>query len=228
MELTLALVALAAVLAWVFKAFSGERTDTSAAPPEGAFDRSSRRDEAEADEPEPEDADEDELEDDGVHVAAMTSDGWSFVPMGHHVRLVAPRPQRDPLAPRSELGGLKGLLSGDLDDPAHGGGPRFERLDAGDLIGARVVRGAPDHDPWRLEALGRDRDYRAWRFETEEAAQAARALVEAIVVRPERDEYDEPRPLVAADFEAAFREHEEIERELAAMPDVEDPEERQP
>ena len=32
----------------------------------------------------------------------------------------------------------------------------------GDLIAARVRRGAPDLDPWRLETLGRDRDLTAW------------------------------------------------------------------
>src|SRR3990172_2697740 len=45
-----------------------------------------------------------------------------------------------------------------------------EQLGRGDLIAARVKRGAPDHDPWRLEALGRDGEYQAWRFETEDAA----------------------------------------------------------
>jgi hypothetical protein len=85
------------------------------------------------------------------------------------------------------------------------------------LVAARVTRGAPDHDPWRLEALGRDHEYRAWRFETEEAARAALALVEGRVVQPPRDRDGERVAVDDADFMAARRREEEIEAELATM-----------
>jgi hypothetical protein len=93
------------------------------------------------------------------------------------------------------------------------GGAR-ESIVAGDLVGARVTRGAPDHDPWRLEAIGRDGDYRAWRFETEDAARAALEMVQR-VVRPGRDEEGEPRPPSDADYADALRREETIMAELA-------------
>jgi hypothetical protein len=95
----------------------------------------------------------------------------------------------------------------------------IEQLGRGDLIAARVVRGAPDHDPWRLEVLGRDREYRAWRFETEEAARAASVLVTGRVVRAPRDPDGEPVTIGDADYVAARRQEEEIEAELATMPE---------
>jgi len=132
---------------------------------------------------------------------AVSSDGWSFVPVGDRdkVQLVPPRVP-------DELAREAGRAS-------------LEQLGRGDLIAARVVRGAPDHDPWRLEALGRDREYRAWRFETEEAARAAAALVTARVVRALRDRDGEPVVVGDADFAAARQQDEEIEAELATMPE---------
>jgi hypothetical protein len=145
---------------------------------------------------------------DGPHeTVAVTSDGWSFVPFGERdrVRLMPP------VTPAgSELMAARG-------------GP--EQLARGDLIAARVKRGAPDHDPWRLEALGRDHEYRAWRFETEEAARAALALVERCIVRAARDEDGEPIAVGDAEFAEARRREEEIESELAAMTDLEAPDE---
>ena len=91
-----------------------------------------------------------------------------------------------------------------------------ERINVGDLIGARVKRGAPDLDPWRLEAVGRDQDYRAWFFETEEAARAALALLDRRVVRPLKDEDGDTRLLTPADFDAARELDEETERALDA------------
>jgi hypothetical protein len=215
MEITVTLLIVAAVLGVVFKVFS--RDETAEASPRSRLERDD-----DAVPPDPSDFDDDAVGDD-EHAAAMTSDGWSFVPMGHGVRLVE---HARVAGDAEDRGGLKGMFGGEGGEaPTHG--PRFDRLDTGDLIAARVVRGAPDHDPWRLEGLGRDRDYRAWRFETEEAARAAFALVEARVVRPALDADDEPMAIGPADFDAAYREHEEIERELATLAD-EEPEGERP
>ena len=102
-------------------------------------------------------------------IAAITSDGLMFIPFEQGVQLLIPASRED--WPRSSR-------------------PRRSRVagwpaccSCGDLGAARVVRGAPGVDPWRLEALGRDREYLAWSFETEEAARAALDLLERIVVR---------------------------------------------
>jgi hypothetical protein len=94
-----------------------------------------------------------------------------------------------------------------------------EMISAGDLVGIRVHRGAPDHDPWRLEALGRDGEYRAWRFETRDAAEAAALIVQPIV-RPRRDADGEPQPIADAEFTEAIRQEAMIEAELALPPEL--------
>jgi len=141
---------------------------------------------------------------DGDEAVAVTSDGWTFLPVADRdrVQLIPPLARRDadPIAPR----------------------PVPEQLARGDLIAARVRRGAPDHDPWRLEALGRDHDYRAWRFETEEAARAALALISRSIVAPPRDAEDADLHVGDEAFAAARRREEEIESELATMPEVEE------
>jgi hypothetical protein len=143
-------------------------------------------------------------------IAALTSDGVAFVPRGDGIALVpAGRPVE------SELNVL---------GSGPGRGRTAETLIAAELIAARVKRGAPDHDPWRLEALGRDREYRAWRFETEEAAQAALRLVDERIVRSPRDENGDAVRIGDADFAEARRVEEETERELASgVPYEEDP-----
>jgi hypothetical protein len=139
----------------------------------------------------------------GIPVA-VTSDGWSFMPVADRdrVRLIPPLTPREmeQVVPRAQA----------------------DQLARGDLIAARVKRGAPDHDPWRLEALGRDGEYRAWRFETEDAARAALALVSRSIVATPRDEDGAEVVPGDADFAEARRREEEIERELASMPDVEE------
>lgn len=149
--------------------------------------------------PPPSDSEETEADEDSPETVAVTSDGWSFLPVGDRdkLRLVPPR-EPDEMA---QLTGRQGI----------------EQLGRGDLIAARVTRGAPDHDPWRLEALGRDHEYRAWRFETEDAARAALALVEGRVVQEPRDHDGERVGVGDADFAAARRREEEIEAELATM-----------
>ena len=161
--------------------------------------------------PEPEQGDEVEVEaeaEPGMEEAtvAITSDGWAFVPLADRdrVRLVPPR---EP-----------GPGSADPEGSSPPAGRAVaEQLGRGDLLAARVRRGAPDHDPWRLEGLGRDHEYRAWRFETEEAARAAYVLVERRVVRAPRDEDGETVTVSDADFDAARRREEEIEAELATL-----------
>lgn len=139
----------------------------------------------------------------GIPVA-VTSDGWSFMPVADRdrVRLIPP------LTPR------------EMEQVVPRAAP--DQLSRGDLIAARMKRGAPDHDPWRLEALGRDGEYRAWRFETEDAARAALALVSRSIVVAPRDEDGAEVIPGDRDFIEARRREEEIERELAAMPDVEE------
>ena len=164
-----------------------------------------------------------------LQVVAVTSDGWAFVPHGKDVQLI---PAGDPDEP--ELGSATPgqIPLSDLDasseGPRAGGRPTpamqaAGHLAPGDLIGARVKRGAPGVDSWRLEALGRDRDYRAWPFETEDAARAALALLSERIVRPPRDDDGEPAPPKAEDFELARAEHQQTEEELANMPEDEPP-----
>ena len=131
-------------------------------------------------------------------VAAITSDGWSFIPDGHEVVMMPPRAGTD--SPTAHI------IDASQMGPA--------RIDIGDLIGVRVVRGAPDFDPWRLEGLGRDGDYRAWFFENEEAARAARDLLERRVVRVPVDADGDPHPPRDQDFEQARKLDEETEQSL--------------
>lgn len=152
--------------------------------------------------PPDDEAEPDEDEGSGAsEIVAVTSDGWAFVPVGDRdkVQLLPPRVPDE----MAQVAGRQGV----------------EQLGRGDLIAAHVKRGAPDHDPWRLEALGRDHEYRAWRFETEEAARVALELVMGRVVRPPRDRDGDPIPVGDADFAAARRREEEIEAELATMPE---------
>jgi hypothetical protein len=203
---TLLIVAGVGGIAWLIKAFSGEKQEEDSegrAPPTLASG-------AELIEDGEEDED-DGFVDDGV--VAITSDGWAFVPSGNHVELIPPGDSED-LPPAAAAHGPANPKTG---RQVTGWKPG-EHLTQGDLVDARVRRGAPDHDPWRLEALGRDRDYRAWRFETESAAHAALALVESRVVRPPLDEYGDPIPVGAEDYMVAQRQAEATEAELANEP----------
>ena len=141
------------------------------------------------------DDDEVDLESDEDGGAAITVDGLAFIADEHGVNLV---PTPDPLAPA--LGPVVPL----------------EYLRPGDFTGARVVRGDPSRDPWRLELLGREGEYVCYGFEVEEAARIALDLLERrSVMRLARD--DEGRPFVPSteQFEEARRRHDETERLLA-------------
>jgi hypothetical protein len=167
--------------------------------------------------PEPEEMPEALLEPDGAdeepggEIAAMSSDGWTFVPFGNGVRLWSPAGED------AEPG----------ESPKGGPGPSRPAvvLSAGDLIAARVVRGTPGEAPWVLETLGRDREFSSWTFETEEAAHAARELLERLVVKVPASRYGEPEPVTDAEMEEARHIAEETMRELANMPETEPPEE---
>ncbi len=214
-ETAILIVLGAGAAAWLMRAFSGGRDEqvTLEQP---------RRPVAEPDEEEADEAGP-------AEAVAMSSDGWAFLPDGDAVHLIPPgEPEETWPVPAAGTAGLEPGTNPETEALGGRGTPvnpktgrrvpgwmPGEHLVAGDLIAARVVRGAPDHDPWRLEALGRDRDYRAWRFETEEAAHTALALLTGRIVRAPRDEDGDPVQVVAADFADAQREAEEIERELA-------------
>jgi hypothetical protein len=121
------------------------------------------------------------------------------MPDGDEVQIVPPREAPDPLQPA--LGETSPVHidrnTGALEEAPRGQALPLtkpgEHLDVGDLRGVRVVRGAVGVDPWRLEALGRDGEYRAWPFETEDAARAAGELLRTRIVRAPVDEDGTPR-----------------------------------
>ena len=139
----------------------------------------------------------------------MSSDGWTFVPFGDGVRLWTPA--GEDAEPGESPGG------------GHGPSRPAVVLSAGDLVGTRVVPGTPGEAPWCLETLGRDREFSAWSFETEEAARAARDLLERSVVRVPSGPDGEPAPVTDAEIEEARHIAEETLRELANMPETETP-----
>jgi len=209
-ETTIGLIALAGVLAFVVRMFSrDEQRSSSDARPDDVdalLAEASASDAATTGE-----------------TVAITSDGWAFVPDGDEVQLIPPvdhedeAPYREPASPSGLPAGPPIAQEGAMIPLAarrsHAHRPG-EHLDSGDLVGARVRRGAPDFDPWRLEAIGRDGEYRAWFFETKDAADTALDLLEARIVRVPRDEDGEPRPVSDTDYEEARRRDEETERAL--------------
>ena len=194
-----------ALAAWLLRRFSGgdgiDRQQLSGPVDEPAPEAPT------APEPDDEEAEADESDE----VAAVTSEGWMFIPFEQGVELILPATPEQ-LAEESATQTIaRGRVGG--------------MLSAGDLVAARVVRGAPGLDPWRLEALGRDREYLSWSFETEESARTALELLERIVVRAPADADGEPLVAEAAEFQEARRVHEQTEEELATMPETEEPEE---
>jgi hypothetical protein len=175
--------------------------------------------------------DDEDDEDEGgmVEAAAITSDGYAFVPRGTlGVELVPPGEDDEELRHRAESHGSDALKHAMATAPINPHtGKRLvawkpgETLDVGDMIAARIVRGAPDYDPWRLEALGRDYDYRLFAFETQEAAQIALKLVQERIVRAPRDKSGDEIPVGAEDFAVARRQFDETEEALAMESDEE-------
>ena len=200
-----ALIVGVGVVAFLLRRSRGER-DESVTLPEPVATPEHELVASERDDP-----DEDEADD--LHVA-LSSEGLAFAPHGRGV-LIAP--QRHFRGAGADAGS-GGSLGGETPEQH----PIL--LSPGDLIAVRVVRGAPDLDPWRLETLGRDRDLVVWPFETRDAAEAARTLLDQRIVRPVLDADGEPVPVTDADFEAAQDELERTLNELnAELPDDDDP-----
>lgn len=211
-ELTIAVVVGVAALAFAMKMFARP-------PEERGSGESPARDSVEAL--------LEEVSGGSPEIVAITSDGIAFVPDEGSVYLVPPGEPDDVLV-QPKLGAETSFPitseTGVPFDPRAPVNPRTgrrlqgwilgQRLVHGDLIGARMVRGAPDYDPWRVEGLGRDRDYQAWAFETEDAARAALELIERHVVRTPDDENGDPRPPSSADYDEARRRDEETEHAL--------------
>jgi hypothetical protein len=227
-EVTIGLVLAAGAAALLLRVFSSEGRDERVAPrPEAVPSREA------AAEPDLADLEADEA----GEAVAITSEGWAFLPDGEAVHLVPPGEPEDvwpvrattvtdtaPTAdPEVQVMSGRGAPVNPRTGHRMPGWRPGEHLAPGDLAAARVTRGAPDYDPWRLEALGRDREYRSWSFETEDAARAALDLLEGRIVRPPLDEDGEPRRAAAEDYAAARREQEEIERALAMEPDEPEP-----
>jgi hypothetical protein len=167
--------------------------------------------------------DDDDSDDESPELVAVTSDGWSFVPEGADVYLVPPSQPDEPWKRPNDEGEYR-------DGPGAGRRVPFtgEQLRPGELIGARVIRGAPDSDPWRLEAIGRDGDYRFWAFETEEAARAALAILDPRIVRAPMGDDGDPVPIGSTDFLLARQTYEITESEMAVRPYEEEEEEPLP
>lgn len=158
----------------------------------------------------------DDFVDEDVEAVAVTSDGYSFLPDLHAVRVMPPGEDDDE------------PWSGKRSD-AQGGGHRRGgqaialSMHPGDLRGARVTRGGADDSPWLLETLGRDGEFLPWGFETREAAEAAKAVLESRgIVALGRDEEDRPVPPSREAWEEARRLWEETQAELS-MDDDADP-----
>jgi hypothetical protein len=159
----------------------------------------------------PEEPFEDEDADASDQIAAITSEGWMFIPFEKGVQLLIPASPEQLAEELATQAVARGRVAG--------------MLSCGDLGAARIVRGAPGVDPWRLEALGRDREYLSWSFETEDSARIALDLLERVVVRAPVDAAGEPVVAGAAEFKEARQVQEQTEQELAMMPDEEEYEE---
>jgi len=145
-------------------------------------------------------------------VAAVTSDNFALVPDRHAVRLIPP----------DESG--ESWKTGNAAANARGAQAIAMSWHAGDLTGARVVRGAADEGPWRFEALGRDGEYTAFSFETEDGAHAALAVFESRgIIKLEENEDGERMPPQADQFEEARRVFFETEAALELGDDEEEP-----
>ena len=154
--------------------------------------------------------------------AALTLDGWTFMPDGDGVQLLPPG-WRDATPPgRSNLvSDTAGLVLRQASTPRDRRSGRVlpgwkpgEHLNVGDLRAARVQPETSGAAAWRLEALGRDGDYRAWGFDDESSADAALALLEERIVRPVHPVGEWGAPADA--FEDAWRALDETKRALSS------------
>ena len=186
-ETTLVILLVVAGGGWLMRAMSGGRRDESAGEPVPQHVTDDSIDEV-----------LEEASRNASEIVAIDADGWAFVPRDHAVLIVPPR-ETDLVVPEGSGTGPQLDWS------------RAQPMSPGDLVGARVRRGAP----WRLEALGRDREYQWWGFETEGAARAAHALVAQRIVAAPLDDDGEEVVFGDAEFDAARQEFERTERELA-------------
>jgi len=156
----------------------------------------------------PRDDDGDE-EDFPSEMVAVTSEGLAFVPYSGGVTLMVS--QRG-----SESGEWSWNSTADPESPRAPGHQPVERLRKGDLVGARVRKGDPQ-EPWLVEALGVDRNYRAWSFETEESARAAHQTLDRHVVSTPFGEDGEPSAPSSGDYAEALHRRNMTEQELATQ-----------
>lgn len=172
--------------------------------------------ESEGDQPIFGDGDDEEFDDEepnAGHVVAVTSDGHALIPDGRVVRMLPPEDTGE----EWKVGA--GIKSATL---------RAEKAfgmtySAGDLRGARVVRGGAEEGAWVLETLGRDGEFLPFDFETIEAAEAAMRLFESQgVVQFGEDEDGNPAPPSSEQFEEARRIYRETLSELG-MDEGEEP-----
>ena len=198
-----------ALAAWLLRTFSGDKGIDREMLSGRAGGAAGEPERVAPPEPGPEDEVDDEETDGPEAVAAITSDGWMFIPFEQGVQLLIPASPEQLAEELATQAVARGRVAG--------------MLSCGDLGAARIVRGAPGVDPWRLEALGRDREYLSWSFETQESARIALDLLERIVVRAPVGGDGEPVPAGAEEFAEARRVHEQTEQELAMMPDEEEP-----
>jgi len=205
----LAVIVLAALLAWVLRSINrGAETaaDESGGP---------GREPAEAD---PESSDEEEIE------VALTSDGEALIPFAGSLRVVLLVDPAQIEEHRDDIAAGVVSLDGEARERlAHA--RSGATIQVGDFTAMRVRRGRPDVAPWLVETLGRDGDYGFLPFESEEGARAALALIEgAGIVRRPLDEEGRAIPPSPEDFEEGLRRYEQTERELA----LGDPDEPRP
>ena len=200
-----------ALAAWLLRRFSGDEGIDREMLSGGGEGRAGGPGRAAPPSAEPGDEFEDDATDESGEIAAITSDGLMFIPFEQGVQMLIPASREELAEEFATQAVSRGRVAG--------------MLSCGDLGAARIVRGAPGVDPWRLEALGRDREYLSWSFETQESARIALDLLERIVVRAPVDAGGEPLAAGAAEFAEARRVREQTDQELAMMPDVEEPEE---
>lgn len=153
----------------------------------------------------------DDFVDDDVEAVAVTSDGYSFLPDLHAVRIVPPAEgdEDQPWASKASDEAGRGRHR-------RGDAAISSSLHAGDLTDARVTRGGADEGPWRLETLGRDGEYACWSFESREGADAACSVLELRgVVKRGTDDEDRPVRHSAEAWAEARRIWEDTQAELA-------------
>lgn len=149
----------------------------------------------------------DDLGADDDAVVAMTSDGAALVADRHAVRLVPPESEEEAAWRAQDPAARARNRRGDF--------AISSSWHAGDLTGARVMRGDANEAPWRLEGLGRDGEYTVLLFETEPGARAAHELfVSKGIVRASRDADDDSPPPSAEQFDEARRIYLETIAEL--------------